>query len=116
MVALPGELELHVPPGEGSVSAVTAPSQIVAVPEIGDGVGFTVTVAVTKQPVPRIYDTVVMPAITPVNTPELLIVATEVELLLQVPPVVKLLSVIVVPLQTNVGPIMATGFGLTVKA
>ena len=51
-----------------------------------------------------------MPVRIPVDTP---IVPTAVLLLLQVPPVVASVSVVVVPAQIGVVPIMPTGVGFT---
>ena len=49
------------------------------------------------------------------TTPELLTVATPVLLLVQLPPVVALVSVIVVPIHTVDAPVMAAGVGLMVS-
>ena len=49
-VATPVAPLLHVPPGVGSVSDAVAPTQILTVPGLmAEGLGLTVTVAVTKQ-------------------------------------------------------------------
>ena len=59
---------------------------------------------------------VASPPEMPVTTPVLLFtVATEVLLLLQAPPVVSSLRVIVAPGQTLVEPVMLAGNGLTEK-
>lgn len=50
---------------------------------------------------------VVLPRAIPVTTPELLIVATEGLLLLQVPPDVASASVMVLPIHTLPGPVIA---------
>ncbi len=57
----------------------------------------------------------VLPADTPVTTPELSTVATPVDEELQVPPLPVLLKVIVEPTQTEVDPLI-TGKALTVTA
>ncbi len=59
---------------------------------------------------------VAVPAATPVTTPVLPTVAMPVALLLHVPPVVALLSVVVLPTVTVAVPVMvpADGNGLTV--
>ena len=59
-----------------------------------------------------------MPVATPVTTPALLTVASAALLLLQVPPVVASVSVMVAPVHTIAGPVMvpADGAGLTVSA
>ncbi len=54
----------------------------------------------------------VMPVTVPVEDP---IVATAVLLLLQTPPLVALVNVVVKPTHTLVVPPIAAGFGLTVK-
>ena len=56
-----------------------------------------------------------MPAVTPVTTlVELLIVATALLLLVQVPPAVTSPSVVVKPIHTLAVPVMAPGIGFTV--
>ena len=57
---------------------------------------------------------VAVPALTLVIVPVVPIVATVVGLLLQVPPAVASLTVIVEPMQTDVPPLIAVGTGLTV--
>lgn len=57
----------------------------------------------------------VVPANTPVTTPELgSIVETDVLLLFHVPPMVPSLNVIVDPSHTVEGPVIAVGNGMTV--
>jgi hypothetical protein len=56
-----------------------------------------------------------VPALTPVITPVAeLAVATAALLLLQVPPVIALLSVIVCPPHTTLSPVLLPGVGFTV--
>lgn len=56
-----------------------------------------------------------VPAVPPVTTPVVeFTVAMPVELLLQVPPAVASVSVIVAPTHTAVGPLMAVGAGVIV--
>ena len=55
-----------------------------------------------------------MPADAPVTTPVVEFTVADVELLLQVPPVVASVSVIVAPTQTAVGPLMAVGAAVIV--
>lgn len=57
---------------------------------------------------------VLVPAVTPVMVPLVLIVATDGVLLLQVPPVVVLLTVVVCPTHTCSVPAIAAGSGFTV--
>ena len=58
---------------------------------------------------------VAVPFTTPDTTPELVIVATPVLLLLQLPPLVALVSVMVVPRHTVDAPDIAAGDGLMVS-
>jgi len=58
---------------------------------------------------------VVVPVVRPLTIPvDASMVASEVLLLLHVPPVVALARVMVVPVQTDVGPVMAGGAAVTV--
>ena len=71
---------------------------------------------VALQPVLRVYDT----AIRPVEIPETIpvdepMVATEVLLLLHMPPGVASESVVVVPAHKLVAPVIAAGTGFTVN-
>ena len=49
-VAFAGAEELHVPPVTASLNAALPPAQTEAMPAIGPGAGFTVTIAVAVQP------------------------------------------------------------------
>lgn len=55
-----------------------------------------------------------MPAVTPVTVPVLLIVATDVVPLVQVPVVDVVDSLMVAPEQTDAGPVITPGSGFTV--
>jgi len=57
-----------------------------------------------------------MPGTTPVTTPDEFTVAVPVALLLQVPPEVALLSVIVAAGQTFAAPVIAVGTAFTVTS
>lgn len=82
---------------------------------VGDGSALTVTVVLTEQLVGRVYVITEVPAVTPVTTPvEGLTVATAGVALLQVPPGVALLNVVVALTHTLVVPEIAAGNGLTV--
>lgn len=85
-------------------------------PVIPDGNGLTVIVVVLMQPVAvSLYVITDVPPDTPVNTPVAEpIVATPVVPLIQVPPEVASLSVIVDPSHTAVLPVIVAGNGLTV--
>jgi hypothetical protein len=90
------------------------PTQTPVGPVIAAGRGFTVIGVVVVQPVPgTVYVIVVVPATTPVNIPDDgPIVATAVALLVQVPPPVASLNVIVDPPSHAVdGPVIDGGTG-----
>ncbi len=55
---------------------------------------------------------VAVPALTPVITPELLMVATLVALLVHVPPVVAVVNVVVLPTQTWSIPVICSIVGI----
>ena len=57
---------------------------------------------------------VVLPKLTPVTTPVVLMVATDGSLMVHVPPGVVLLSVVLSPVQTVAVPVMAGSPALTV--
>ena len=114
-VAIPVLLLLHVPPVVASLNPVVPPSQTVVVPLIEDGNGLIVTVLVILQPVAAVYKIIDVPPVTPVTTPvDELTVATAVVPLLQVPPLVASLSVVVAPAHATAVPVIANGNGLTV--
>lgn len=84
---------------------------------VNTGIVSADTVRVTKQPVGRVYVIMVEPAPIPVTIPVAsLTFATDNTLLLQVPPPDVLDSVIVDPLHTLAGPVIAAGNGFTVKS
>lgn len=73
------------------------------------GVPVTATRRVAVQPVDgMVYDIVAVPAVSPFTTPEdEPMVATAVLLLVQLPPLVASLSVVVLPMQRLAVPVMA---------
>jgi hypothetical protein len=94
-----------------------APLHIMTVGEfVTTGTGSTVMVVETKQPVPIEYFIVEVPAETPVTMPPASTVATPVVPLLQVPPAVISLRLVVEPAHTSVVPVNAAGNGSTVTA
>ena len=105
----------HVPPVP-SVRVIAAPWQTDAGPPINDGFTLTVTGFVIKQPVPvTVYLITGTPDETPVTTPvDETTVARPAERLLQVPPVVVSLNVVVAPTQTDDAPVIIDGNGLMV--
>ncbi len=98
----------HVPPGVALLSVMVAPGQTDDAPVVAES-GFMVTVVVVIQPLLIKYVIVAVPADTPVTTPVVPTDATLVLLLLQVPPDVALDSVVVVPAQIEVVPVIAVG-------
>jgi hypothetical protein len=107
---------LHEPPVVTSASVVFNPSHTVAVPVIADGSGVTVTTTVVRHPVGKVYVMVTGPEVVPpVTIPdEVPTVAIERLPLLQIPPAVALLSVVVSPGHTVRVPVIAAGSGFTV--
>jgi hypothetical protein len=72
-----------------------------------------VTTTVEKQPVPREYVIVDVPAVTPVTVPVEPTVATEVVLLDHVPPGILFPSEVVPPVQAEGVPVIAEGAEIT---
>jgi hypothetical protein len=92
---MPTHDELHVPPVGAPVMLIVLPSHTCAPAGVMlVGRPFTNTTVVREQP-DTAYVIVVVPAPRPVTTPPVDIVPTAGLLLLQVPPVVALLSVVV---------------------
>ena len=109
-------LLLHAPPVTASVNAVLLPAHTLAVPASGNGVRFTVTMALAAQPVAvTTKEMVAVPAAPPVTVPVPVTVAIPVALLLQVPPVVPSASAIVFPAHMAMPPLMASGAGFTLS-
>jgi hypothetical protein len=90
------------------------PRQTLLIPEIDVGKALTVTSLLAVQPADDVYIIFAVPDETPVTRPEELTVATEVLLLLHVPPVVTSLKCVVRPMQTVAVPVMDDGTLLTV--
>ena len=108
-------LLLQVPPAVASASVIVKPLHTTFGPVMGAGVGLTVMTVLAEQPLGNATTIVAVPANTPVTTPDNEpTVAFVVELLLQVIPVVTSLNVIVLPSQTDAGPVIAAGLALTV--
>lgn len=116
MVTSAGILEVQVPPGVTSVKTVDDPTQTVAVPVIGAGVGLTRYEVVAMQPVGKLTVMVAVPPEMPLT--EVVVegpavtVAIVISLLLQVPEL--LVSVVPNPEHIVVVPVIAAGLGLTV--
>lgn len=108
-------LLLQVPPGKVFDNIVAPPLHSTVVPVMGAGNGFTVMGVITKQPTGVEYLIFVTPAETPVATPVTgSIVAIGVLKLLQVPPGVISLNVVVEPTHTTATPVIPAGKGFTV--
>ena len=118
--AIPALLVAHVPPETEEDKVTVLPTQTTPRPEILPALVVEVTgnVAVAVA-VPQlfvtVYEMVAEPPATPVATPEASIVAMEMSLLLQLPPVAVLESVTEVPGHTEAKPVIlpALGAGLT---
>jgi len=106
---------VQVPPVVPSVKVMVVPAQKAAAPDIADGKALTVTVPVALQPLLSVYEMTEVPDDTPVTTPVVpATVATLVVPLVQVPPVVPSVNVIVDPAQNADAPAMVAGEALTV--
>jgi hypothetical protein len=109
-------LLLQAPPRVASPSVILLPRHTVCGPVIVSGERLTLITAVAKQPdAVIVYVIFEVPTAMPVTMPSTeSIVAAAVFELLHVPPPVKSLSVTVVPVHTEVGPVIATGRPATV--
>ena len=116
-VATAPSLLLHTPPLIAVLSVVVHTSHTVRVPAIELGAADIVTTAVTRQVDDVAYVMIEVPAPTPVTTPVPdTTVAFAGLLLLHVPPLVALLSVVVVPIQADSVPLIAPGAAVTVTS
>jgi hypothetical protein len=111
------------PPVPVLVNTAVEPAHIVPVPLTVPAAGrlpiVTMVEAVASPQTEEIvYVIVVVPAVRPDTIPPEFTVAADVLLLLQVPPGILLIKVVVEPVQTKVAPLStpATGSGLTVTA
>ena len=114
MPATPGEPELHVPP-PASNNVVVDPTHVTAMPVTGAGIGTTVTVVAIAHPVGKVYVISPMPDDAPKTTPpDEPTVVTDIVPELHVPPVTESVSVVVLPMQTCLVPVITDGNGFTV--
>jgi hypothetical protein len=115
-VALEGSLLTHVPPEEG-VKVMVLPTHTEEADVLTVGFAPTVTLEVVfLQPVlVCVKVKVTFPGATPVTTPELVTVATDVLLLVQTPPV-EGDKVMVLPAHTEVAEALTVGSAFTVTA
>lgn len=113
-VAIAVLLLLHVPPDVALVSVADCPVQITEVPAIAPIAALMLTVVVLVQPVPIVYVITEVPGALPVTTPVVLpMVATDVVADVHVPPDEAEASVVVLPTQVFVVPVMAAGRFIT---
>lgn len=109
-VAIPVLLLLQLTPVEVVDNVIVLPTHTSVGPVIEAGSGLTVTIVVEVQPVPIDVVIVAVPAdcpvTIPVNEPT---VATVTSLLLQLPPELVEVSVVVCPTHTVAVPVMAPG-------
>jgi hypothetical protein len=97
------------------LSVTLDPAHTTVKPVIAVGIGVTSIMIVIWQPESVVYVIIVVPADTPVTTPDVTsTVAIAALPLLHVPPVVVLLSVDVAPAQIFVIPVIGAANGLTV--
>jgi hypothetical protein len=116
IVATPVLLLIHDTAGaEALVSVALVPTHVTNVPVIEAGFGFTVYIVVAAQPVGNVYEMITVPADTAVTTPDVLIVAMPVFRLLQLPPAVPSVNVVVKPTHAFFMPLIAAGSGFTVR-
>lgn len=108
-------LELdQMPPGEELEKVVFCPIHPFVEPEIGE-TEIKIDIGAVLKHAPNEYVIFAVPAASPVIKPVVgLTLATPVLLLLQIPPVVVLLSAVVAPRHTLVSPVMFAGIGFTV--
>ncbi len=114
-VAVPEALLVHTPPVGDEDNVVVDPVHTESVPDIAEGVVFTVTAFVAKQPVLNVYVIVAVPAATPDTTPDVeLTLAVPDALLVHTPPVGDEDNVVVDPTQTVAVPDIVPGNAFTV--
>ena len=109
-------LDIQVPPDVPSDNvSVPPPAHKVPIPVMAVGNGFIVSIVVAIQPVAvTLKVIVVVPAVTPVTTPDVVpIVATEVVLLLHVPPAPSV-RFVVAPTHRLEAPLITPGNALIV--
>ena len=113
---VPPALALQVPPGVASLTVVLVPWHILPTPRIADGSGFTSIGKLTVLQV--LYIAITEPAVRPVTMPVdgLMDAEPEPEAILQVPPVIRSVSIVALPTHTVEEPLMAVGAGVIVVA
>jgi hypothetical protein len=114
IVATPGVLLVQVPVKGILLSNVFAPMQMLVVPVIALGDGFTVTAVVLRHPVGRVYEIIAVPMLIPVTIPAGVPVTAVASELLHEPPDGLLVRLMLAPVHTAPGPVIGAGSGLTV--
>ena len=107
-------LLLHVPVVTALLNVIFCPEQTDDAPDIIPGAEITVIVAVAGIPQPVEYVIVAVPALPPVTFPVEFTVATDVLLLLHVPPVTASVNAVDRPEHTENNPTIDTGAAMTV--
>ena len=113
-VANDGLLLVQVPPDGVLLRVVVVVAHTEVVPVIPVGVMLTVNGIAIPQPAADVYEMFRVPLAIPATTPVVFTVPSAVLLLLQVPPVVASVSVVVDPAHTLLVPAIAAGVALTV--
>ena len=109
-VAIPVLLLDQTPPIVASLSVAVAPAQTSVVPEIDPGEVLTEIVVVVAQPVSSEYEMTAVPEEIPETSPKTdPIVATDVLVLVQIPPAEASVNVMDDPMQTFVKPPIGEG-------
>ena len=111
-VATPVLLLVQNPPVVPSLNLITEFTHTLDGPVIATGTGLTVTVAVAGQAPMEYVITAVPPGATPVTQPKEVIVATNVLLLLHVPPAVPSVRQAPEPAHILNNPVIAPGDGV----
>jgi hypothetical protein len=105
--------DVQLPPPIPLFNVVDWPTHIVIVPLIDVGRTFTVTCAVRRHVVGRVYVIVALPFEIPITIPEELTVAMPVALLLHVPPIGLLITLVELPSHTSCVPVITAGSAFT---
>jgi hypothetical protein len=108
-------LLLQVPPVVVVLKLVVKPAQTISVPVIPAGTALTVIVTEAEQPVASISVIVAVPGVTPRTIPVDDPIFTLLLLALHTPPDGVVFKVVDKPTQIASIPVIAAGFGLTVK-
>ena len=115
MFAMPVALLLHVPPAVASLNVVVRPEHMLRIPRIPVGNGLTVTILyaiAVPQLLVTVYSMESTPGVTPVKWPVLPpIIATDVLMLVHMPPGDTSVKVTMLPTQTLKTPAITPALG-----